>query len=101
VRSLVMEVTDDKTLEKSVRKQMQIEHAPHLSTHAKIIKLADKTANVTDIGHSPPTNWSEQRRIEYLAWSQKVVAGCRGASPELGMLFDERVMEAKQAWRLH
>jgi (p)ppGpp synthase/HD superfamily hydrolase len=101
VRSLVMEVTDDKTLEKSVRKQMQIEHAPHLSTHAKIIKLADKTANVTDVGHSPPIGWTMERRLEYLGWSQAVVARCRGASPELEMLFDRRVAEAKRSLHPH
>jgi (p)ppGpp synthase/HD superfamily hydrolase len=101
VRSLVMEVTDDKDLDKSVRKQLQIEHAPHLSPNAKVIKLADKTANVTDIGHIPPTGWSIERRLDYLDWSQKVVAGCRGANPALEMLFDRRVAEARQSIHLH
>ncbi len=32
--SVVMEVTDDKSLEKSLRKQRQVEHAPHISTEA-------------------------------------------------------------------
>jgi (p)ppGpp synthase/HD superfamily hydrolase len=44
VRELVEEVTDDKTLEKAVRKQMQIEHAPHLSPGAKAIKLSKRFA---------------------------------------------------------
>ena len=35
-------MTDDKTLDKAVRKQLQIEHAPHLSGRARAIKLADK-----------------------------------------------------------
>src|SRR5437868_2489590 len=42
VCSYVLEVTDDKSLEKHVRKQLQIEHAPHLSHGAKQIKLCDK-----------------------------------------------------------
>ena len=101
VRSLVMEVTDDKDLDKSVRKQLQIEHAPHLSPNAKAIKLADKTANVTDIGHLPPIGWSLERRIDYLEWSQKVVAGCRGTNQALETLFDLRIAEAKQSMRLN
>ena len=101
VRSLVMEVTDNTALVKSVRKRLQIEHAPHLSPHAKVIKLADKTANVTDIGHSPPIGWDVERRLEYLDWCQKVVAGCRGTNQALETLFDQRVAEAKQSMRLH
>jgi (p)ppGpp synthase/HD superfamily hydrolase len=101
VRSLVMEVTDNKNLEKGARKQLQIEHSSHLSPNAKVIKLADKTANVTDIGHIPPTGWSIERRLDYLDWSQKVVAGCRGANPALEMLFDRRVAEARQSIHLH
>jgi len=52
VRSLVQEVTDDKTLPKPERKRLQIEHAPHLSTGAKRIKLADKISNIKDAGPS-------------------------------------------------
>ena len=101
VRGLVMEVTDNKSLSKGVRKHLQITHAPHLSPNAKIIKLADKTANVTDIAHLPPVGWSVERRLEYLNWCQKVVAGCRGANQALETLFDQRIAEAKHAMRLH
>lgn len=44
VPSVVMEVTDDKSLEKSLRKQRQVEPAPHISTEVKLGKLADKIA---------------------------------------------------------
>src|ERR1700686_508421 len=42
VRKVVDEVTDNKALDKVARKQLQIEHAPHLSRRAKTIKLGDK-----------------------------------------------------------
>jgi guanosine-3',5'-bis(diphosphate) 3'-pyrophosphohydrolase len=42
VTSIVLEVTDDKSLDKHVRKQRQIEHASHISPEAKLVKLADK-----------------------------------------------------------
>src|SRR5215204_3255095 len=42
VRSLVLEVTDDKRLAKEERKRRQVSEAPHKSMGAKQIKLADK-----------------------------------------------------------
>lgn len=94
VRSLVMEVTDDKSLEKQERKRMQIEKAPRLSPRAKVIKLADKTANLTDMIVSPPALWSLERRQQYVAWSNRVIAGCRGHNTRLEEIYDARVMEA-------
>ena len=49
VLSMVMEVTDDKTKEDKIRKQLQIEHSALLSAGAKLIKLADKICNIEDI----------------------------------------------------
>ena len=94
VRSLVMEVTDDKSLEKQERKRRQIEKAPRLSPRAKIIKLADKIANLTDILASPPAHWPLKRRQQYVDWSKKVIAGCRGHNQRLEEIYDARVLEA-------
>jgi guanosine-3',5'-bis(diphosphate) 3'-pyrophosphohydrolase len=96
VLSLVNEVTDDKSLPKEVRKNLQVENAPHKSTGAKQIKIADKISNLRDIVHSPPANWSNERRIEYLDWSEKVVAGLRGVNPALENLYDQILNEAKE-----
>jgi guanosine-3',5'-bis(diphosphate) 3'-pyrophosphohydrolase len=67
----VLEVTDDKSLPKDERKQLQIEHAPHLSTGAKLIKLGDKISNITDVMNNPPAGWSIERRLEYINWGEK------------------------------
>ena len=88
VASVVMEVTDDKSLEKSVRKQRQVEHAPHISTEAKLVKLADKISNLRDIIASPPADWSAERKQNYFEWAAKVVAGVRGVHPGLESVFD-------------
>ena len=96
VRTLVEEVTDDKRLDKAVRKQLQIEHAPDLSPGAKAIKLADKIANVRDVMESPPRHWPLGRRIAYLDWTEKVVAGCRGTNVPLERLYDQ-VLEKGRA----
>lgn len=89
VASVVMEVTDDKTLQKHERKALQIEHAPHLSREAKLVKLADKISNVRDVGSKPPTDWTLERRREYFDWAKRVVDGLRGVDPRLERLFDE------------
>jgi len=97
VRRLVEEVTDDKKLPSAERKRLQIEHAPKLSKKARRIKLADKICNLRDLAHTPPKGWSLERRITYLEWSRQVVAGCRGASPELERLFDQTLRAARAA----
>lgn len=89
VRKIVEEMTDDKKLDKAVRKQLQIEHAPKLSRRAKAIKLADKIANIQDVTDCPPATWDLARRTEYLDWTEKVVAGCRGANTALERHYDE------------
>ncbi|WP_199324647.1 HD domain-containing protein [Phormidium sp. FACHB-1136] len=96
VRQVVQEVTDDKSLPKADRKRLQIEHAPHLSHHARQIKLADKISNVQDVITSPPKDWPLERRQEYLAWTENVVAGCRGVNPALEALYDQTLAEGWQ-----
>lgn len=89
VVSVVLEVSDDKSLEKSVRKQRQIEHAPHLSIEAKLVKLADKICNLRDILVSPPADWSLDRKQVYFDWAAQVVAGLRGTHAGLESVFDD------------
>ncbi len=91
----VLEVTDDKSLEKSERKLKQIEHAPHLSDGAKQVKLADKISNITDVTNNPPAGWSKERKIEYINWGEKVVAGLRGVNQGLENYFDETVRQGR------
>jgi len=89
VRKVVEEVTDDTTLLKTDRKRLQIEHAPHLSREAQLVKLADKIANVIAVTETPPAKWPLSRRKEYLDWTEQVVAGVRGCNPALEKLYDE------------
>jgi (p)ppGpp synthase/HD superfamily hydrolase len=95
VLSLVREVSDDKSLPKPERKRLQILNAPHKSTAAKQIKLADKIHNIRDITLTPPVDWSEQRQLEYLDWAEAVVAGLRGANQALEDEFDAGMTVAR------
>lgn len=95
VRGFVMEVTDDKSLPKQERKRKQEEHAPHLSPEAKQIKLSDKSSNIKEIMNNPPADWSHERKLEYLDWGERVVAGLRGVNKEMEDYFDEILRQAR------
>jgi len=88
VADVVLEVTDDKSLPKTERKQLQIDHAPQLSRAAKLVKLADKIANLRDVSDHPPAQWPLERRREYFDWAKRVVDGLRGTHPKLEAAFD-------------
>lgn len=89
VASIVLEVTDDKSLDKAVRKEEQVRHAPHISAEAKLVKLADKICNLRDILASPPADWSADRKRAYFDWAARVVNGLRGVHPGLERTFDD------------
>ncbi len=95
VRKLVEEVTDDKSLPKAERKQLQVEHAQHASERARQLKIADKICNVREIGRSIPQGWTRQRCIEYFDWAERVVAGCRGPNLKLESHFDRILQESR------
>lgn len=96
VAGIVAEVSDDKSLPKAERKRLQIEHAAHASPRAKLVKLADKIANLRDILASPPADWSMQRRAEYFDWAAAVVAGVRGTHAGLEAVFDGLLAQRPQ-----
>ncbi|HEY5910934.1 MAG TPA: HD domain-containing protein [Verrucomicrobiae bacterium] len=93
VRHVVEELTDDKSLPQARRKELQIEHAPRLSPAAKLVKLADKTANLIDLTVSDPVGWSVERKRRYVEWGRDVVAGLRGVNAPLERLFDRIAAE--------
>mgnify|MGYP000021979148 CR=1 FL=1 len=99
VLALVQEVTDDKSLPKATRKQLQIEHAPHISTKAKLIKLADKIDNVTDVTREPPADWPYARLVAYLDWSEQVVDGLRGVNAALEAYYDDVLRQGRMKLR--
>ena len=89
VRNLVEEVTDDKRLPKGERKERQIKHAANISEGAVLIKLGDKISNVLDVTNSPPTNWSLERRKDYLDWAEAVINNCADVNRKLKEHFSE------------
>jgi guanosine-3',5'-bis(diphosphate) 3'-pyrophosphohydrolase len=91
VRGYVAEVTDDRTLPRSRRHELQVEHAPAMSQGAKLIKLADKADNMRDLARGAiPVAWTRATVIDRANGMMQVVdAGLRGLSSGLEQLFDD------------
>ncbi len=89
VAEIVLEVTDDKSLPKARRKELQIEHAPHVSAGAALVKLADKVCNLRDMASAPPSDWPLARRQEYFDWARRVVDALPMVSAPLMTAFND------------
>ncbi len=85
VYKIVLECSDDKSLNKTERKKLQIEHAKVASNSAKLVKLADKWSNINSLLTSPPSFWSEERRIGYVKWGLAVCKNCFGVNESIDL----------------
>jgi guanosine-3',5'-bis(diphosphate) 3'-pyrophosphohydrolase len=88
VASLVAEVTDDKSLPKETRKDLQVTNAYKKSERAQTLKLADKISNLRSLLVSPPVGWSLERKRQYFEWAKAVVSGFNSPNPKLKKEFD-------------
>lgn len=98
IADLVLELTDDKSLPKATRKQLQIQNAPHKSHKAKLVGLADKICNLRDLLLHPPKDWSQQRLREYAVWAQQVIVGMTGTHLGLECLCSNLIEQGLQQW---
>jgi len=89
VASLVAEVSDDTRLPREERRRRQVQSAPGKSARARMIKLADKIANLRSIAESPPVGWSGRRKREYVAWAREVAAASCPTNERLERQFEE------------
>lgn len=97
ILQIVLEVTDDKSLEKMARKRLQVVHALSISDKAKVIKLSDKLVNCRDILNSPPEDWPMERRREYIQWAADVVENLRNINTPLELAFDQILSDAEES----
>jgi guanosine-3',5'-bis(diphosphate) 3'-pyrophosphohydrolase len=88
VLDYVTAVSADTTLLPDQRKRLQVEHAAGAPHGARLVKLADKIANLRDIASTPPAEWSPGRRREYFDWAGRVVTQLRGTHPRLEAMAD-------------
>jgi len=95
VALLVVECTDDMGLDKPVRRQKQVEDAPHKSPGAKLIKIADKISNIRARILPDPNKAEREDLIDYVNWAEQVVTGCRGGNAVLDRAFEDTVKLAR------
>lgn len=88
VLTIVKEVTDDMNLPSAERKRKQILKAPTLSEGGRMIKMADKIANMQDI-LTFPLDWSRHKKLAYFQWATEVAKGCSGVNSGLEKAFEE------------
>jgi guanosine-3',5'-bis(diphosphate) 3'-pyrophosphohydrolase len=91
VLQLVSALSDDKAQPRAVRRQLVLEHLESAEAAIKLIKLADLCSNIQSL----PVDWADERRREYLDWSARAAELCRGASPALDRLYEERAARAR------
>ncbi len=95
VATIVMEVTDDKSLREQERKRIAVQTIAGKSEAARLLKLSDLIANVYDVIHHPP-NWSHDRKHRYFDWSEQVAAAMRGTHPRLEERLAELLAEGRR-----
>lgn len=97
VAGIVAECSDDMSLSKEERRRRRIEHAPHLSAGARMVKTADAISNLRCMAVSPPSGWPLAWRLRYLDGMRAMHDGLRGANDRLDALFDAQEAETRAA----
>ncbi len=87
VAGIVLEVTNDMTQSSANRRIQEAAKIPKLSVHAKLVKLADKIANIRDISTMPPVGWTLEKKQAYFDFSLSIAEQAKDASPVLYDLF--------------
>lgn len=88
VAALVEQVTDDKSLDRGVRKRLQVQNAHRICARAQNLSTADKISNLRSTLADPPRGWSVERRREYFDWAKAVVDRFPAVDPNLRREFD-------------
>jgi guanosine-3',5'-bis(diphosphate) 3'-pyrophosphohydrolase len=78
VARIVSELSGDMRLPKVERRREVIERIRCASPEAKVVRLADRLDNLTDMA-----GFSERRRAEYVEQSELTLDACRGANAPL------------------
>lgn len=90
VAATVAELTNDPNLSSEENKQRQVDHAPHLSQSAKLVKLSDRLYNVRDLNVPPPT-WDQDKVLGYLNWGKKLLLALKGTNEKMEEALAEEI----------
>ncbi|MEO8086028.1 MAG: HD domain-containing protein [Bacteroidota bacterium] len=96
VYNLVLEITDHQSDSDAEKFQMQLQRVEALSAKAKLIKLADKIANVKAILSYTPEGWDIEKRSIYINWADRFISAVRGTNEKLEKFYDEISAEGRR-----
>ena len=91
VCQFVEALSDDKSLPRKRRRELTLEHLPAMDAFVKVVKLADLTSNIKLL----PPNWSDERKLEYLEWSESAASICQAECQALAELYWQRAGAAR------
>jgi (p)ppGpp synthase/HD superfamily hydrolase len=86
VRRFVEALSDDKSLPRQRRREITLEELPKMEPLVHVIKLADLASNIKLL----PPNWTEERKLEYLEWSEHAATICGPSCQPLADLYWQR-----------
>lgn len=90
---LVEALSDDKSLPRRRRREIALQELPQMEALVKVVKLADLTSNIKLL----PPNWSEERKLEYLEWSENAATICSPECQPLAELYWQRAGATRSA----
>jgi guanosine-3',5'-bis(diphosphate) 3'-pyrophosphohydrolase len=93
VCQFVEALSDDKSLPRKQRRQITLDHLPAMEALVKVVKLADLTSNIKLL----PPNWSDERKLEYLEWSESAAGICQAECQALAEFYWQRAGAARAA----
>ncbi|MDF3067740.1 MAG: hypothetical protein K0R38_3341 [Polyangiaceae bacterium] len=82
----VRALSDDKSLPRRERRKIALDELPQAEVLVRVIKLADLASNIKLL----PPNWTEERKREYLEWSEHAATICSPSCLALAELYWER-----------
>lgn len=86
VCGFVRALSDDKSLPRKRRREIALQELPSAEPLVHVIKLADLASNIKLL----PPNWTEERKREYLEWSEHAATICGPSCEPLAQLYWER-----------
>ena len=89
----VRALSDDKSLPRKRRREITLEELPEMEALVKVIKLADLSSNIKLL----PPNWSDERKLEYLEWSERAATICSPECQPLADLYWQRARATRAA----
>lgn len=90
---MVEALSDDKSLPRPRRRAITLEELPEMDAQVKVIKLADLSSNIKLL----PPNWSDERKLEYLEWSERAATICSCECEPLAELYWQRARATRAA----